>query len=424
VSGRVVIDLVGDPVDGRLAESALIEKRFAYGGEVSAIGLAFAAAENGHPTELRGWIDRRTFDQFKRHTRATPRVELPARAPEAGDFVIVPEGWSDPLPYLQLALSPARLAIHLMAAPGLFGWSFDGDGPRPDPVTVPLEDLARREHLEGMRALGFELVTHSEGLAELAASLGIECTYTGVGEPWPPREARAGKSVDVIALMNNRWAPLARRVLDDLPDLEVDRVSAVTNSEMLRRMARARVLVWPSRVEGHARIPVEARSVGCVPVALSTNRFAALLDEEHGAVVVDTVEEIPGTVRALLGDEARLARLAKRGPHAAAEITDWPAHVERVGAFLEAPAPPDLGRAARAGAGAAARAAVRRLRADHQYSFEERVAQVEVARGELTAAALAQERLAREIERLTGSKAARTVARARRLAAEARGRRG
>jgi hypothetical protein len=416
MSQRLVVDMVGDPLGGLLSESSFVPKPFAFGGERVCAALAFAAAELGYEVELRGPLHEPTFQRFREATAAAPRVGLPARAAEAEDFVVVPEGWSDSLSYLQRSLSPARHAIFVLAAPGLFGWPFAAGWTIPDPVTVPIDALARPEHFRGMASFGFELLTHSEGIVQAARSADVECHYVGVGEPWDPADRAEVRSVDALAVMSNRWAPLAGAVLDQLSGLAVDPVPTVDNDEMLRRMARARVLVWPSRIEGHATIPVEARAVGCVPVALSTNVFAAALDEAHGAVLVDTPEAIAPAVRALLADEARLSRLSELGAASARELTDWKAFVQRVRRWLEAPAASDPGRAARAAAGADVRAAIGSLRAEHQMRLEERLLQIEVARRDLTEAALTQERLRGEIDWLTRSRFARAAARARRLA--------
>jgi hypothetical protein len=391
---RLVVDMVGDAGEGRLAESQFVDKPFAFGGEANCVALAFAAAELGYDAELRGWIHEPTFRRFEEASRAVPRVDLPAREPEPHDFVVVPEGWADSLPYLQLSLSPARLAIYVLAAPGLFGWPFAGEGwSPPDPLTVRIGELARPEHFRGMRALGFELLTHSEGIASAAQSAGEECRFTGVGEPWEPPSSREPREVDVLALMHNRWAPLAQKVLERLNGLNVDAVPTVPNDEMLRRMGRAKVLVWPSRIEGHATIPIEARAMGCVPVALDTNPFGAALDEEHGVLTVGSVDAIPLAVRTLLDDDVKLNELSERGQSAARELTDWSPFVDRVRAFLECAPPADSARQARAVAGASLRESLRRERAARQAQLEERLLQVEVARHELTGATQRQARL-------------------------------
>jgi hypothetical protein len=235
-----------------------------------------------------------------------------------------------------------------------------------------------------MRALGFELLTHSEGLVAAAAAGGAECALVGTGLPWSLPDP-AEKDVDAVGLLANRWAPLVRQVADTLGDGTVDLVEEAPNDEVLRRMARARLLVWPSRVEGHATIPHEARSVGCVPVALSTNPFAVGLDEAGGAVVVDTVEELAPAARRLLDDPARLATLAERAARRARHEVAWEPYVERVSAWLGAPAPADAGRPARAGAGTALMAALEAERATAQARLEEQHGEIEKAGEDLTA---------------------------------------
>jgi hypothetical protein len=415
--------MVGDPVEGRLAESQFVAKPFAAGGEAECVALAFAAAELGHESELRGWIHEPTFRRFQRATRAAPRVGLSARQPDARDFVIVPEGWAESLRYLQLSLSPARLAIYVLGPPGLCGWPFAGETwTRPNPLTVQIDALARPEHFRGMRAMGFELVTDSAGTERAAKRAAVDCRFIGAGEPWeltPPTETR---EVDVLVLMKNRWAPLARKVVGELDGLNVDAVPTVPNEEMLTRMGRARVLLWPSRIEGLAKIPIEARAMGCVPVALDTNPFGAALDEEHGVLTVGSIDAIPSAVRTLVGDEARLRELSGRGRSAARMLTDWPAFVDRVRALLEAAHPADHGREARAAAGASLRESLRRERATRQAQLEERLLQVEAARHELTGATQRQARLLdenfylrSEVERLSRIPFVRAALNAQRL---------
>jgi hypothetical protein len=374
---RLVVNLVGDAHHGYLAESRFSDKVFVSGGELNEMQLAFAAATAGHEVELRGWLHEPTFRRFAEAAGATPAVELDARRPADDDLVVVPEGWKDPLEYLQIALSPARLVLFVLAAPGLFGWDFTDSWSLPDPLTVDLETVALPEHFAAMRALGFELITHSPGIVDAAG----DARYIGTGLPWKMPEP-VDKEVDVVALAANRWAPLAREVARQLHD--VDLVDNAPNDEILARMARARVLLWPSRIEGHATIPHEARSVGCVPVALSTNPFAVGLDEEHGAVVVDTVEELAPAVRALLADQERLDMLSRRAQATAREEIAWRPFVDRVAAWLAAPAPPDPGRAARAGAGARLRAASAAERQGAQQRLEDAHEEITKAGEDLT----------------------------------------
>jgi hypothetical protein len=396
---RVVVNLVGDAVHARLAESRLIERRFLYGGEDMLYQFAFAAARLGYDVELRGWIGRAQFERHAQQVGASPRIGLEARRPLPDDLVIVPEGWTDPLEYARLILSPARLALMVLAAPGLFGWPFVAEEwERPDPLTVPIDTLARPEHFQAMAALGFRLLIGSPRMVDVVERAGVDWHLVGEGHAGWERRPDAEKSVDALAIGHNRWAPLADRVLRELGDLKVDRVGEVSNDEVLARMARARVLVWPSRIEGHARIPWEARSVGCVPVALNTNPFAVGLDEEHGAVAVDTVEQIAPAIRALLEDHSRWKRLSRLGRATAPAEVDWNSFLDRVRRFLNEPWPTDPSTPALAGIGEALDASLRSQEAEAKRRLEE----LGVAGKDLEAAAENQERLILENQYLSG----------------------
>jgi hypothetical protein len=396
---RVVIELVGDAHHGLLAESRFSDKPFVPGGELNCMQLAFAAAAAGHEVELRGWLHEPTFRRFEEAAGVAPRVELEARAPGDQDIVIVPEGWHDPVEYLMLALSPARLALFVLAAPGLFGWPFTDGWSRPDPLTVEIATLARPEHFAAMKAVGFELITHSPGLVRAAAAGGVEARFVGTGLPWSqPKPAE--KVVDALMLLANRWAPLAREVAGALGSVTVDVLDEAPNDEVVRRMASARTLIWPSRVEGHATIPHEARTVGCVPVALSTNPYAVGLDESRGAVVVDEVDGLAPALHALLANPSRLAELAQRARSTSREEVAWRPFVDRVADWLASPPLYDPGRPARAGAGRALRSAFDRERAESQLRLEDRFGEIEAARVDLTAATRRQEELLQEREAL------------------------
>jgi hypothetical protein len=402
MSKRIVVNLVGDAERGRLAESRLVDDLFAYGGVRVCMAFAFAVAAAGREVELRGWIPRQTYDAFASATEQRPLISLPARHPDNADVVVLPEGWRDPLEYAQIVLSPAQVWLFVLAAPGLFGWPFtDEDWSPPDPLTVEVERLARPEHFRGMAALGVGLMTHSHGLVEAASAAGVACTYIGTGSPGEPPEPDGARSTDVAGLMENRWAPLVERVLTELDEgVSVDRIPAVPNDEVLSRFGRSRILIWPSRVEGHATIPIEARAMGCVPVALNTNPFAAGLTEDDGAVTVGSVDELAPAIRGLLADPGRLEALSARGQAWALEHEAWGPLVGRVRDWLDTLPSTVPGHGARAAAGAAFRDKVEALRADRDAARVE----LEVAKGDLTEATNNQERLAAEYAWLRGRK--------------------
>ena len=185
--------------------------------------------------------------------------------------------------------------------------------------------------------LGFELWTHSRGLQAAAEEAGCGCTWIGSGQPVPFPDP-VPKDHDLVVLERNRWAPLAIDAAERVGG-SVLRLPASQHAAILRGLGRARVLVWPSRVEGHSRVQVEARAMGTVPVALSTNRFAEGLGADGGAVMVDSVEAIAPAARELLGDPAELERLAALASSSAREQVDWDSYIQRVDAALSAEAP-------------------------------------------------------------------------------------
>ena len=376
----IVVNLVGDPSHGLLAESRFVPRAFLPGGEHNMYELAFAAAQGGYDVELRGWLDRATFEEMRDAVGAAPAVELPAREPTADDFVVVPEGWVSPLDYARLLLSPARVAVFVLAAPGLFGWPFVGpDWTRPDPLTVALDSSRRRS-----------ISRRWPSSAYPCSRIRRDCSRQR-GPPVSPARswARGGRRrrcrrrpptvtapSTSIALEANRWAPLAREVAGELTDLQVDLVEEVSNAEVLERMRRARVLLWPSRIEGHATIPWEARLMGCVPVALSSNRFAVGLDEESGSVIVDSVDEMAGAARALLSDGERWRSLSARASTVSREEVEWDRYVARVRGWAEALPADSPGRHASAGMGAALEATMVEEAAARQTRLEELAAEL------------------------------------------------
>lgn len=273
----VICTLGGDRDPWQLPASTFPDRVWIHGGERFLYELAAAIASLGKEVELRGDLLRPELDMICSAAGASPRTELPERRPHPEDVVIVPEGWPDPLAYARIALSPARTVLLMLAAPGLFGWPFVSGWTLPDPLTVPISDLARPEHFRSMRALGFTLWTHSRGILDAAEAAGVPCAFIGEGQPMPFQDVPP-KTTDVVFIAENRWAPLALEVAGQLR-AQAEPILGQTHEDLLRRLAAARILLLPSRVEGTSRLQWEARALGTVPVALATNPFAEGLDE-------------------------------------------------------------------------------------------------------------------------------------------------
>ena len=322
------------------------------GGRRTMHEVAVAIAAGGREVEFRGEVNVPALEEL-RAAAGGVRVDLPRepRLPAGGDVVIVNEGVADPRVYARLALSPARAVLFVLAPLGEFGWPFVEDQwARPDYETLDPSSLARPEHFAGAAALGFELWTHTPALASTAGS---GCTLLGRGTPEcfpPPAPAR---DIDVLMLERSHWPETSRRLAEALGDVTVLPLSP--RAEVLDALGRARVFVHPARFEAVSRIGGEARAMGAVPVVLASNPFAAL-GEEHGALPVDSVDAIPAAVRDLLADPGRLEELSARGMQTARAEVAWKPYVDQVGDVLSRQPPPDPGRAARAGLGAALRA--------------------------------------------------------------------
>jgi hypothetical protein len=339
------------PVGWSLPPAIPYEGAWIPGGVRTLHELAVAVAATGRHVELRGHVLTPALNELSTAAGSRPALPMNPRRPQTGEVVIVPEGLRDPLELGRLLLSGAHVVLVVLAPTGLIGWPLiDGHVPA-SPHEVDLRSLARPEHFRAMAALNIACWTHMRRVQELAASAGVACHFIGNGDPLPPPPA-AAKSVDVVWLKANRWAPVAEQVAARL-EATVEAVDEVEHPELLRRLGTARILLWPSRIEGHGRIAAEARAAGAVPVALDSNVFATGLSEDHGAVTVRSIGEMPATIHALLRDPSRLAELAERGRQSVREQLDWPTFVRRVDhALRELDASDDPGAEARGAMGA------------------------------------------------------------------------
>jgi hypothetical protein len=223
---------------------------------------------------------------------------------------------------------------------------------------MELDSLARPEHFAGAAALGFELWSHTPAFAGIAEGAGLPCASIGRGVPTPLPAPAAERDIDVLMLARSHWRDSSRRLVEALEAAgsPVVTLPVSAQSEVLRALGRARILVHPARVEANSRIGWEARAMGAVPVVLGSNPFAVHLDEQHGALPVPSVAAIPSAVAQLLADPERLGQLSARGVETAREEVAWEPYVERIDRALASPPATDHGRPARAGLGAALRA--------------------------------------------------------------------
>jgi hypothetical protein len=300
------------------------------GGERSLYEIATAAATLGLEVELRGEICPQILDRITQSAGAGPRVHLEPRAPMPGEIVIVPEAYDIEL-FAAISLSHARGVVMLLAPPGLWGWSFRSGWRPPDPNSVPVDAVGTPETFRAIDALGLSMWTHSIGVAHAAERAGVPVAWVGSGTavPWPdPPE----KCFDVAVIEANRWYEPAAAIAEQLSNVSVLRVPLQRFSYSLSQsLGPARVLLWPSRIEGASRISREARAVGTVPVALDTNPFATVEDHGEGVVLVQDEQALLAETRALLADPPRLQALAAAGAKTVREQEAWEPYVRRVG---------------------------------------------------------------------------------------------
>jgi hypothetical protein len=311
------------------------DRQYISGGERSLYELAVAGAVLGLDVELRGAINGPILEELTSAAGAGPKVGLEPRRPDRHDLVVIPEASN--LDLLTLAvLSEARWVMYLLAPPGLSGWSFQPGWTRPDPMVVPIEAVGAPETFEAIDRLGFTSWTNAHGIAEAGGRSGVAVEWIGTGTPVPFPEVEA-KTCDVAVVEANRWAPWAEQVLSELPGVTVTRIPATPSVYSLSAaLAPARLLLWPSRLEGASRIEREARGVGTVPVTLNTNPFATAEDHGGGTVRVDDLHALAVEARALLDDPGRLDSLRVEAVESVARQTEWGDFVARVGAAISA----------------------------------------------------------------------------------------
>jgi hypothetical protein len=331
-----------------LPESRFAEDReYITGGERSLYELATAAAALGLDVELRGGINRPIFEELTSAAGAAPTVGLDARLPDSADIVVVPEGGEADL-IAAVHLSGARPVLYLLAPPGLFGWSFLEGWTLPDLYTVSFDAVGRPETFRAVDDLGMTMWANARGMARAGERAGVLVEWLGTGTPvaFP---ADAVKCADVAIVAANRWSDGAEQVATRLTGATVLRIPAVPSAYSLSAaLSPARILLWPSRLEGMSRIAREARAVGTVPVMLGTNPFVTAEDYGRGIVVVPDLDSLAEEAERLLADPDRLDGLMVEGKESVRQQVDWNAFLARVeGAISRVPErPPRSSRAA------------------------------------------------------------------------------
>jgi glycosyltransferase involved in cell wall biosynthesis len=331
---RVVISTVDPPPIWELP-AAVVARGDAWlsGGQQTLHELAVAAAVAGYDVELRGEYSPALLQRLEAATGVRPATPNDQRRPLAHEIVVIGEGGWDPLRFARYVLSPARVVLGVFAPTGLFGWPFTGRPRHLDPSKVGESDVARPAHFRAIAALGVDVFTHMGRVHDLAAGEGVRTHFIGNGTPLAVPEPAEQKDIDVAYLEGSRWLDLAEQAVAML-GRPAHRIAVGSHAEVLEQIARAKVLVWPARVEGHGRVLWEARATGTVVVALSSNVYATGLEEAAGAIALDSLEQMPAVVERLLTDDSWREQLSRAGRRTALEQVSWRRYVARVDAAI------------------------------------------------------------------------------------------
>ena len=331
----VVLGTDPDPVCWDLPPAQLDADELISGGDRTMLELAVALAASGREVELRGPVPAAVLEELAGAAGARPRTPTAGRALRAEDVAICPNVGADPLRFARCVLSPARFVLFVHAPLGQFGWPFVGRWEAAPHVTVELASLSQPAHYRALAGLGVDVWTHIELVHSQACAAGVRSSFVGNGDPLPPSAEPAVKDVPIAYLEGSRWRSLAERAAALIGD-GVRAIPSLSRPQLLAELARVQVLLWPARVEGHGRVLQEARGLGVVVVALSSNVYATGLDGDHGAVAVESIEQMADVARRLLADPGELRRLAEAGRRSSREQVDWESYVARVDRAAEA----------------------------------------------------------------------------------------
>ena len=326
---RVVVCLALDGDDPfQLAPARLHDPPWISGGIRILHELAVAAAAAGYPSEVRGDFHGGVLASLSAAAGVEVGTPTEPRTATADDIVCVPDGIRDPMFFIRVALMVSTPVYLALAPPGLFGWSFVPGWRFVDALDVDPESVGLPEHCVAIDALGFRVWSNAPTTGGAFVAAGVPATVLHYG--WPTQfPAEPPKSIDVVTVADNRWAPITREALRGFDGTW--RELHTTNEALLTELGQGQIFVHCARIEGDSRLAVEARMMGACCVGLASNRFAVGFDDASGGALVEQPGEVVPVVRRLLGDATELASRQQRARASARSITGWAEYVERVG---------------------------------------------------------------------------------------------
>ena len=312
------------------------DKDFASGGERSLYEIAAAASVAGFEVEIRGDIQKEIFQTVMKSANASPATPNKTRRIDPEEILIFPEV----LPIDQLAsyaLSGATLYLFMLSPIGLISWDGSEDWVQEDILEVPFEKLCQPIGFQSFFQFGCNILTHARGIAVMAKAAGVPINFIGESSPVERPDLR-NRNFDVAIVSENRWSGQSEKVLAELEGFSVKKISRIPKLYSLAgELSEAKILIFPSRVEGRSRICREARSVGTVPVVLSTNPFNTVEDWGEGVVFADDLSQMALRIRELLQDELSLGELSRAAIGASQVSEKWEAFISAVKQALSDP---------------------------------------------------------------------------------------
>lgn len=138
------------------------------------------------------------------------------------------------------------------------------------------------------------------------------------GADWLPEILKqSGVDLPLVVAGDGEWKDALARCT------QIEMRGWISNTETLALLARAQVLLFPSRwAEPLARTLLEAQALGVPVIACDTGGTRDIISDTVNGLLVNSVDEFAGALRRLMSDAALRARFSENAKRAAQEKFD------------------------------------------------------------------------------------------------------